>query len=577
MKLDKITEFYDKQQDLYDSSISTEESKIKYKEDAGIVVKESDYNTAINDAKKNENSRLKELNKFKKELDRQKKKGLSGSELKERQAELKQKYQDYYDSRSKRIELEQQQSDIALTKLQNERELLESNMNKWQNVIDLKEAQGKEISKKDYQKMITNAEKQNKSYEDQNKILLKQQKNVKKYSARWYELQGEINSNNDAIQKNIISMEEYSDSIDNIKLNKLERQLELLNSIHKIYSDILSFREAQGQDKNYSEYLEQIANNREEIKTLDAKIAEKDKLIASENKENTVKIEELRKERAELESQRWNLKADNETLWKEAITSPLTDALDKISDELSDMNEKLNEQRDLEEAQYNLQKAQNQKNQLVLTKDGFKYQSDLDAVKEAQQKLDDIKYQKAIDKLEEIKEVIEKIAKESTIYDKNGNWIGYDDATLKKINSLILPVLNSNMYSDEQKNGLKNTVQELLNPKSDSVNSAINEKYTENTSSVNKNDGMVLEKVQTPLLTSMENMANLISGNMLNIINTYSVAEKTLNSIHPKKINTATTFTGDIVIKESVDNVETFADAILKNLPNAVNRKLNKN
>ena len=64
---------------------------------------------------------------------------------------------------------------------------------------------------------------------------------------------------------------------------------------------------------------------------------------------------------------------------------------------------------------------------------------------------------------------------------------------------------------------------------------------------------------------------------MLNIINTYSVAEKILNSIQPKKINTATTFTGDIVIKESVDNVETFADAILKNLPNAVNRKLNKN
>ena len=584
MKLDKIIEFYDKTEDYYESIKSSEESRIQFKIDAGIVVKEHDYDESIKVAKKLEKKSFEELKKYRKQLNKQKKdkdNPLTGSDLKEREKQLEELYKDYYEAKSSRIELQEKQWQLALDRLENQMKEIEANANKWQSNIDLKEAQGKEISKNDYTKQIKNTKKQNTNLEDRNKILKEQQKNVKKNSEKWWELQEQINDNNDAIQKNLISLEEYNDAIENIKLDRLERQLGLLEKIHNVYDSILSFREAQGKDRTYEEYLTKIKNNRDEIRKLDSEIKELNKQITDEDPSNTVKINELRTRLAEKQSSVWGLKAENETLYKDALTSEEITVLNKISDQLNDMNKKLKEQQELEEAEYDLQKAQNQRTQLSLTSEGFKYQADQDAIKEAQDKLDEIRFQRALDKLDEIKEAIEEIVDNSTLYDDNGKYIGISKSVINSINSLIQPIMGSNMYPEELKNELQDSISKMLNTKiEDETNNNIKSEY-ELSSSINQNTTSITNN--TSALKSLnENITAMLSiSDSLTtpLISTFDIADifkkNIVNTIKSNDERTIVTI-GDIVLKTATESAESFANELIKQLPNVVTKKLNK-
>ena len=88
---------------------------------------------------------------------------------------------------------------------------------------------------------------------------------------------------------------------------------------------------------------------------------------------------------------------------KEATTDYYDDEIEKIQekkDALTENNDAIQKQIDLEKAQYELSRARNQKNIKVLRNGEFVYEADQDAIRTAQEELDNQVYNNAIDDLD---------------------------------------------------------------------------------------------------------------------------------------------------------------------------------
>ena len=88
---------------------------------------------------------------------------------------------------------------------------------------------------------------------------------------------------------------------------------------------------------------------------------------------------------------------------KEATTDYYDDEIEKIQekkDALTENNDAIQKQIDLEKAQYELSRARNQKNIKVLRNGEFVYEADQDAIRTAQEELDNQVYNNAVDELD---------------------------------------------------------------------------------------------------------------------------------------------------------------------------------
>lgn len=151
-------------------------------------------------------------------------------------------------------------ANLPIERLNTQLENLQTIRNNLENANELKEAQGNYLTENDYAVLIANSEEQIAKYQEQNNLLRTKLVGLDEESDKYKELVSQINSNVDAIHEETMAQEEYNDSIENLNLDKLERELELRQNITGYVKSAISAKEASGKSLTENDYLSQIAD-----------------------------------------------------------------------------------------------------------------------------------------------------------------------------------------------------------------------------------------------------------------------------------------------------------------------------
>lgn len=293
------------------------------------------------------------------------------------------------DSNNKLKELKNSMRELAQTKLDKEIGLLENNATDIQNDIDLAESMDLEATQEQYEDLISNASDQIEKYKEKLQgyyaELMEMQASGEIDTDRYYELQDSIQSCEDAISNCKQSQKEWNKAILELPIKYLEKANDELNE---------QLDNLQKQQDDYDSAISGVTNHLQD--QIDAQ-------------------EEL-KEAAQ--------KAADEQI--DALQEQI-DALQEQKDALQEANEERQIQLNLEKAKYNLEKAQNQKTTRIYREgQGFVYEADQDAIRNAQDELDQAEFDKTIHDLdkqmddyqEQIDDINEKLEEQLEKYDK---------------------------------------------------------------------------------------------------------------------------------------------------------------
>lgn len=257
-----------------------------------------------------------------------------------------------------------------------------------QSRIDYKINNGGEVSKTDYEKVISLRK------DDENKALQER-----------LDLERKLTETRNKLKKLNKSDKNYEQNLAALTRAEKDQTLAVYESVSAYYQKKEATRAAQLQMIKAP-----LVNLERELKLIQAQIAELEKLrqkctdsIGVVNYYLGEQIENLNKQK------------DNINAYYDSIIDPLQKQLDLLS--------KVNEQRDralaLEKAQYELEKAKSQKTQKVLRNGSWQWEADQESVRDAQKNLDDAKFNKVTG---ELKDTIDDLnrAKEEQLaaYDK---------------------------------------------------------------------------------------------------------------------------------------------------------------
>ena len=154
---------------------------------------------------------------------------------------------------------------IPLNKKKDDMTSLQNEAAKLNDEISLKNTKGIKTSAADYNNLITNSKAQVQNLKDQNVILQKQLSKTDVGTDKYNELLGKINDNNDAIRDATQSQEEWNNSIIALPIEKIERELELLDSIANLNKSAVDLKSAQGLDLSAEDYTTQMQDNNNQI------------------------------------------------------------------------------------------------------------------------------------------------------------------------------------------------------------------------------------------------------------------------------------------------------------------------
>ena len=246
-----------------------------------------------------------------------------------------------------------------------------------QSRIDYKINNGGEVSKTDYEKVISLRK------DDENKALKER-----------LDLERKLTETRNKLKKLNKSDKNYKQNLAALTRAEKDQTLAVYESVSAYYQKKEATRAAQLQMIKAP-----LVNLERELKLIQAQIAELEKLkqkytdsIGVVNYYLGEQIENLNKQK------------DNINAYYDSIIDPLQKQLDLLS--------KVNEQRDralaLEKAQYELEKAKSQKTQKVLRNGNWQWEADQESVRDAQKNLDDAKYNKITG---EIKDTIDELTR----------------------------------------------------------------------------------------------------------------------------------------------------------------------
>ena len=236
----------------------------------------------------------------------------------------------------------------------------------------------------------------------------------------------------------------------------------------------------------------------------------------------------------ELDTSILNKKAKQE----EIVNSLYDEQIYKVNqykEALQKANEEQDKRLQLEKAQYNLLKAMNQKTQKIFNGQEFVYQADEDAIKSAQEELDNLEFERLIDSLDNVAELFEKFAKNNNIYDRNGNRIKSNEQALSEAKS----------------------------------NTALTTRKVED---------VLIEKGYEPIELLSDDIGKLVNSTMYNLDNIvskmpdYSKLSELVSKPTEQKL---TISIGDINLS-NVNNAEDLARDIVNRLPNTVSQYIRK-
>lgn len=286
-------------------------------------------------------------------------------------------------------ELKRSMYELAQTKLDKELGLLQNSASDIQNDMDLAESMGLEATEEQYEDLIENSQKQIQKYKEKLQgyyaELMEMQATGEIDTDRYYELQDAIQDCEDSISDCKQSQKEWNKAILELPIKYLEKANDELNE---------QLDNLQQQQEDYDSAINGVTSHLQE----------------------QIEIQEDLKEAAQ-EAADAQIKPLQEQI----------DALQEQKDALTEANEERRIQLALEKAQYNLERAKNQKTTRIYREgQGFVYEPDQEAIKNAQNELDQAEFDKTINDLDnqiedyqdKIDNINEELEKQLEIYDK---------------------------------------------------------------------------------------------------------------------------------------------------------------
>lgn len=267
-KFDNIAAEYESKQSVKEGNLSLTQAKIDSRSSLGYS-QTSDamkglYNTAISQNKSILSSQEEELKKLQKNYEKNKSK-MSAEDRRDAQNQITALKEEIISTKAEIADLQTELNNIEVKKLEISIERLQANADKLQDAISLKEVKGLSATAKDYNDLINNSKSQVTNLENQNAELKKQQKGLSTNSEKYQELQAKIEANEKSIRDAKQNQEEWNNAITELPLQKLEKALELLDSIADYDKSLSDLKTAQGLDLSAEDYTKQIDNNTKKI------------------------------------------------------------------------------------------------------------------------------------------------------------------------------------------------------------------------------------------------------------------------------------------------------------------------
>lgn len=145
---------------------------------------------------------------------------------------------------------------------------LENDATAIQNSIALKEAQGKRVNASDYEKLIDNGQSQIDNLRASNVLLVGQEAYLKSIGADYSEIDNQIAQNNSSISSLEQSMEGWKDSIKQLPLDELGREMTSLQENATAIQDKMNLDSARGVKSTVKDYQDLITNSNLQIRNL---------------------------------------------------------------------------------------------------------------------------------------------------------------------------------------------------------------------------------------------------------------------------------------------------------------------
>ena len=327
---------------------------------------------------------------------------------------------------------------------------VETAMDSIQSSMSIRETSGsKIITEADYRSLIRQSKEQISLYEEQLDVLYEQRDSLEENSAEWYGIQSEIASVEASINDCKEAQAEWNEEIKKLPVKRIERYLELLENIKKDITNFQAEQDVLGISSTKEQLQELISISEQQIKklleqhalltkNLDTYTYGTDKFNECSNEIQAVEdnISELIQQMREYNNQILQIPINriselNEKLnnIKDAMSAvsddydttvnTVVDAIDHQIDSLNDLIkaeedaaeakikplqeqldllEKQNEAREielgLEQAQYDLERAKNQKTNKVVRDGEIQYEADQNDIRDAEQNLADKQLEK---------------------------------------------------------------------------------------------------------------------------------------------------------------------------------------
>lgn len=326
--------------------------------------------------------------------------------------DLQQSTQDYMD---KINEIKVDRLEFAVEEIRYMNDALEDS-------VKLKEATGKAITSADYKAQADNISQQVDGYHNLVAELKDQLRQTEAGSNKYMDLSKQIASAEGSIRDLQLQQAQLNQTIAELPLNMLADANTLLTKVQSNMQSLMDLHEAQGELLTSSEYEQLIKNGDDQLANLEAQRAELEKLISGVEKGSSLwqGYAEQLKDNADAIL---DIKTAQEQ-WNDAIIDLEIDKLQKQRDLLDEQNTKYQKRIELEKAMQELERAKTQRTKMVYREGmGFVYERDEQAVKDAQEALDDKRHEEILDKIDEAIDALDEYKKVDNLYDYFANRI----------------------------------------------------------------------------------------------------------------------------------------------------------
>lgn len=334
-------------------------------------------------------------------------------------------------------ELKKQEKELALQKLTNITDYYEKKADRLEAILDENSAQldykaatGQEIVETDYDKSLSATQKKidllveaRNKYDQQFQALLAEGV-LTQDSDEWHEYVANLEKYDQDIIQAKTDLSELVDTINNIDLTKLQYAYQSMSDLQSLMEAYMSFHSSQGTDATDEQYNALIRNGMDQIQNLQQQNA---MLLQQQSGLDVLseKWQELQNQIISNENEIWSIKSAQEE-WNDAIADLRIDRLQQEREELERTNDQYQRRKDLQDAQEEYERARTQRTKLIFRDgQGYVYENDQKALKDAQDKLDDLRHKETLAKIDDAIQAIEDQKKTNNIYDYSGqNVIG---------------------------------------------------------------------------------------------------------------------------------------------------------